>query len=211
MNIATIISLICFTVFGLGTTTKVVLDFLHKHFPEDKVYKNPNDLEDSDKEDDGVSVDFEYPDYIEGNDTKSMGAVSRFENFDRNVLQNLLRKDKKLDDYDPLGERFLPENEIAIPIEETTSYKDSQDMQPRLRASIMHNKGIPKKVPKVQFSLPVEDPKNRNTEFLSPESQKQSARRSTIRHDKIASDVLRKYSIIAAGKNLKVSWFKFLE
>lgn len=54
MNISTIIALISFTVFVMGGTTKWVLDFIDKRWPNQKVYRSPDDEESeiSDGEDD---------------------------------------------------------------------------------------------------------------------------------------------------------------
>lgn len=198
MNVSTIITLITFTVFFTGGTTKWMLDFLHYSFPKDKIYRDPDDVEDSDAEDDGKSVDFEYADYIDGYDTKSQGAISRFEQFDQNVLQAFLRKERPIDDYDPLGKRFTEDDfKFPILIEDDKSLPPARP-PPKHRDSIMHVKGIPKKVNKVQFSLPIEeDKKHSDPTFLSPG---RDSRRSTITHHKLDADVLRKYSIIAAGK-----------
>lgn len=146
------------------------------------------------------SLDFEYSEYLDGFDNKSVGAVSKFESFDQNVLQSYLRKERKLEDIDPLGDKIL-EQEISFPINDGTSSIDIpsvyQPKQPKHRESIMHNKGIPRKMNKVQFSLPIQEDKKRQ-DTLSPDNQRVS-RRSTITHNKLDVDVLRKYSIIAAG------------
>lgn len=146
------------------------------------------------------SLDFEYSEYLDGFDNKSVGAVSKLERFDQNVLQSYLRKERKLEEIDPLGDKVL-EQEIAFPINDGTSSIDIPSVypqqEPKHRQSIMHNKGIPRKVGKVQFSLPIQEDKKRQ-DTLSPDTQRIS-RRSTITHNKLDVDVLRKYSIIAAG------------
>jgi hypothetical protein len=201
MNIRTVIALIAFTVLLSGGTSKVVLDFLDKHNPKDKVYRDPEDLEDN-SDDDEKSVDFEYGDFIDGNEEKSIGAISRFEKFDEDVLQHFLRKKKKGEDFDPLGEKFLEEIEMDFPFDDKDSdFPPSyviQQKPKKHRESIFHNKTIPKKANKVQFSLPIEEDKNRQTNFLSPDTQKIS-RRSTIQHNKIDAAALKRYSVIASG------------
>jgi len=66
MNISTVTTLIAFTVFFTGGTTKFVLDALDNFFPKDKVYRDPNDIDESEDEAaDDKSVDFEYSDFID--------------------------------------------------------------------------------------------------------------------------------------------------
>lgn len=205
MNIRTVIALIAFTVLVSGGASKVVLDLLDKHFPKDKIYRDPEDLENS--SDDEKSVDFEYGDFIDGNEEKSVGAISRFEKFDEDILQHFLRKKKKGEDLDPLGEKFLEEIEMDFPFDDNNSdfpptYVIEQKPK-KHRESIFHNKTIPKKANKVQFSLPIEEDKSRQTNFLSPDTQKVS-RRSTIQHSKMDAAALKRYSIIASGKQINL-------
>ena len=203
MNIRTVIALIAFTVFFSGGTAKVVLDFLDKRFPKDKIYRDPEDLAESSDEDDAKSVDFEYGDFIDGNEEKSIGAISRFEKFDEDILQKFLRKKKKGEDIDPLGEKFLEEIELDFPFDDKSS-----DFPPtyaietkpkKHRESIFHNKTIPKKANKVHFSMPIEDNKTKEDNFLSPDAHRVS-RKSTIQHSKMDAAALKRYSIIASGK-----------
>lgn len=132
------------------------------------------------------------------NDMKSQGAVSRFEKFDRNVLQNLLRKDKKIDQFDPFGERFIEEPEVEFRVDDKSSLDIPRQKSSKHRDSIFVNKSVPRKV---QFSVPIEDNQPTKSNFLSPDTNQQVSRRSTITHNKINADVLRKYSMIAAGNS----------
>ena len=50
MNISTIISLISFTVFCIGGTTRFYINMLHKAFPKDKIYVDPEKEEGDESE-----------------------------------------------------------------------------------------------------------------------------------------------------------------
>ena len=83
-------AIIAFTVIILGGTSRWLMDYLNEKYPEDKIYVNPLEYEDSD---DGKSVDFEVQKkYQDEADDKSVGVITRVENFDEQVLQKLLRK-----------------------------------------------------------------------------------------------------------------------
>jgi hypothetical protein len=205
LNSSTIICLIAFTVFFSGGTAKVVLDFLDTRYPEDKVYRDPEDLELS--SDDEKSVDFEYGDFIDGNEEKSIGMMSRFEKFDEDVLQRFLRKKKTDIDVDPLGEKFLQEIDLDLPFDEkysdfSPSYVIENHPKKR-RESIFHQKTIPVKASKVHFSELIEKDK-KEPNLFTPGSQRHT-RRDTIQHDKMSADMLNRYSIIAAGKILFIT------
>jgi hypothetical protein len=206
LNSRTIICLIAFTVFFSGGTAKVVLDFLDKRYPEDKVYRDPEDEEVS--SDDEKSVDFEYGDFIDGNEEKSIGVMSRFEKFDEDVLQRLLRKKKTDIDIDPLGEKFLQEIDLDFPFDD--KYSDFSpsyviEKHPKKRSqSIFHQKTIPVKANKVTFSEPIEKDK-KAPNFFSPGSQKVT-RRDTIQHNKMSANMLNRYSVIAASKKFILTY-----
>lgn len=190
--------IIAFTVIVLGGTSRWLMDYLNSAFPDDKIYKDP--LEYSDSEDD-KSVDFEVKGFYDEADEKSVGVISRVENFDEQVLQKLLRKynDNEMD-IDPF-EIYRDGEEVDI---DNISLADLQAKR-KQRQSITYDKSVSLKPVKVQFSLPVEDTSNnKDQKFLSPGQNLQ--RRSTIFNTKMDSALLSRYSQIKV--NLSILIFK---
>ncbi len=99
MNITTVMAIISVTVFFTGSTTKMVLDGLHSWFPQDKVFWDPSEVElDNSVMDEDASQDFDYMDHSEKEENS--------------FLKSFLIKKMNLDNYDPLGERFLPDEDV---------------------------------------------------------------------------------------------------
>ena len=190
LNMTTVMTIIAFTVIILGWSSRWLMDFLHEKYPEDKIYKDP--LEYSDSED-NKSVDFEVKGfYNDDADDKSIGVISRVENFDDQVLQKLLRKYNYDEmDIDPF-EIYRDGGEENIDIDDISL----SDIQKRKqRQSITYDKSIPLRPVKVQFSLPVEEQKKaKDQKFLSPDPKFQ--RRSTIMNTKMDSALLNRYSMM---------------
>lgn len=147
------ISIIIFTVIGLGGTTVFVIKLLNKCFPNDKIFKDL-DVEDLYNIEKSIDLDAEKEDDGEkGGSPKSIGAVTRLENFDRNFLQKLLRKDGWDDDYDNgfyddvnihAVQNF--DNSVEERISAVLKRTDrGGDLSP-YRNSIMHKKNIPKEL-----------------------------------------------------------------
>ena len=80
-----IMSMILFTVIILGGTTVFVMKFLHKMFPEDKIFKDEDLSEMYEMDDNSMEeeVEKEEENYV----------MSRLERFDREFLRKLLRKE----------------------------------------------------------------------------------------------------------------------
>lgn len=149
-----VISMIIFTVIGLGGTTIFVIKLLHRLFPDDKIFKDI-DVEDLYEVEKSVNLDEEgeYNDHKHEGGPKSIGMVSRLENFDKNFLQRLLRKDGWEDEepafYDDFGDRPMPANfdnsleeRFSVAMKKTNK---GGDLSP-FRNSIMHRKNIPKEL-----------------------------------------------------------------
>jgi len=101
MNITTVMAIISSTVIFTGGTTKMVLDLLNKWFPKDKIYRNPEDLDENSSFEEDHSVDFGYDDYLEEPDHKV-------------VLEGFLIKNQTMEHVDPFGERFLEEADVIF-------------------------------------------------------------------------------------------------
>lgn len=146
----TLICLIMFTVLVLGGTTVFLINILNYYFPDDQIFKESDidglfDLEDSVRlGDDDVSFKNKEE------RSKSIGMITRIENFDRNFLQILLRKDGWEED-DPM---FYQEYMNKDPHLDYSSERRMSDLMKRsnnidvspYRNSIMHKRNIPKKV-----------------------------------------------------------------
>lgn len=170
------------------------MDILDKARPQDKIYRDPEDISDSEKDDDEKSADFEIEGFYEDNKSyKSVGVFTKIDNFDKQVLRKILQKETA--DYTPMGIQKVESEVKLLPDGDSTS-KDFPFAEPKPRPSIMYGKNIPKKAPKVQFSVPIEEGKGQRPTFLSPEGVKQLTRRGTIRNEKLDVDVLRRYSIM---------------
>lgn len=139
------ICIIIFTVLGLGSTTICVIKLLDRCFPNDKIFKDL-DIEDLYNVEKSVNLDdekdFEPP--KQHGKPKSIGLITRIENFDRDFLQRLLRKEGWEEDdpafYDNF-DRNLPIN-IDNSLEERFSAVMNKtnkggDLSP-YRNSIMH-------------------------------------------------------------------------
>lgn len=99
MNIITVTAIISFTVFFTGGTMKIVLDLLNKLFPKDKIFINPDEL-DNDSSDEDVSVDFQHEEYLE--------ELEKHPVFNRFLIKN-----QAIDLVDPFGERFLEDADVS--------------------------------------------------------------------------------------------------
>jgi hypothetical protein len=148
-----VITMILFTVIGLGGTTIFVIKLLHRCFPDDKIFKDM-DVDDLYEVEKSVNLDEEqeYNNHNKDEGPKSVGMVTRLENFDKNFLQRLLRKDGWQDDepafYDEFGDRPGPgfdnslEERFSVAMKKTNK---GGDLSP-YRNSIMHKKNIPKEL-----------------------------------------------------------------
>lgn len=197
MNISTVVSIIAIWNFLFGTTTKFFLDFLHKTFPAAKIYCLPEELSES-EESDKESVDFDVDGFYE-NDDKSIGAITKMEKFDEDILQKYLRKHEVDEEDDPLGVYAADnDNGPRKSLADGSSFHNAG--LPKHRQSIMHNRNIPIKTDKsVTFSMPIPDTSNQaDPNFLSPGGAKGGGitRRSTITHNKVDSSMLRKLSVM---------------
>lgn len=87
--ITTTISLILFTVIGMGSATPIVIKFLNKTFPQDEIIVKPSEEE--------MPLRGEYGGSGEGGERydprHSIGVFSQAEDFDKNYFQKLFRKD----------------------------------------------------------------------------------------------------------------------
>ena len=185
----TVMTIIAFTVIVLGGSSRWLMDYLNSKYPEDKIYVDPLEFVDSEEE---KSVDFEVKGfYHDDGDDKSVGVITRVENFDEQVLQKLLRK-YNYDDTDMIEPFELYKDGENLNIDDI-SITDAQKRNKR--QSITYEKSIPLRPVKVQFSLPVEDPnKPQDKKFLSPDPKFQ--RRSTILNNKMNSAMLSRYSLM---------------
>lgn len=196
MTVATAITLIAFTNFLYGITTKWFLDFLHSFYPQSKIYCAPEELSDSD-ESDKVSVDFDVKDFYEDGEVKSIGVVTKVERFDEDVLQKFLRKQSYNEEQDPLGVFAKEIPDLANSFADGPSFANAGAA--KHRKSIMNNKNIPFKSENLKnkiVSAPIPDSKDQN--YLSPNEIQRSStiRRGTITHNKIDSSMLRKLSVL---------------
>lgn len=96
MLLTTTISLIIFTVVGLGTTTMPLLLLLNKWFPQDKILLTNSHL-DEEPEEEEEPMD----------DKKSIGMITKIEQFDDHFIKPALRKNGWVDVMDD-----GPNNEI---------------------------------------------------------------------------------------------------
>ena len=146
----TVISIILFSVIGLGSTTIFVIGFLDRWFPNDQIYK---EILIDDPFNDDYSVKLEDRDYENNNKeerSKSLGLISRIENFDRDFLQRLLRKEGWEEDDPYLNEDFGRQyqdydNSLEDRISAIIKNTNNMDLSP-YRNSIMHKKNIPHQV-----------------------------------------------------------------
>jgi hypothetical protein len=125
-----------------GFTTNCLTRILNSIFPDDKIIKSLEEVEDFHEEKsvrfgERGSMDFPTRDRAD-----SIGMMTRVENFDRNYLQKLLRKDN----WEDQGEFF--HNEFVEPFEQFDDSQEARyshmmgtgrggDLSPH-RASIMH-------------------------------------------------------------------------
>lgn len=89
--ITTTISLILFTVIGMGSATPFVLKWLHKKFPEDEIIVKPAEDELPLANNENYDFGGEGPSAYDAR--KSLGVFSKAEEVDKNYLQRYLRKD----------------------------------------------------------------------------------------------------------------------
>jgi len=88
--ITTTISLILFTVLGMGSCTPLVIKYLDKKFPEDEIINKPAEDELPLKS----AMDGEYGEGVSKFDLRnSIGVFSQAEDFDKKYFQKFLRKD----------------------------------------------------------------------------------------------------------------------
>lgn len=150
-----IMSMILFTVIILGGTTVFVMKFLHRMFPQDKIFKDEDLSEIYEMDEQSLEEEVEKEENY---------VMSRLERFDREFLRKLLRKEGW-----ELGENtvYFEQHEypgsaenLDLSAEDKNSvfFRRTQnrgDLSP-IRNSIMHQPNIPKKLNKEaaqQFSF----------------------------------------------------------
>ena len=146
----TVIGIIIFSVIGLGSTTIFVIGFLNKVFPDDQIFKN---IFEEDPFNDDYSVKLEDRDFEHNQKeerSKSIGIITRIENFDRDFLQRLLRKEGWEEDdpifHEDFGRPYQDyDNSLEDRISAIMKHTNNLDLSP-YRNSIMHKKNIPKEV-----------------------------------------------------------------
>ena len=89
--ITTTISLILFTVIGMGSATPLFLKWLDKKFPQDKILNKPDEEKDPLVENDANNPENQY-EMSSLDQRKSLGMFSRAEDFEQNYFQKYLRK-----------------------------------------------------------------------------------------------------------------------
>lgn len=91
--ITTTISLILFTVIGMGSLTPFCLKCLHKTFPQDEIIVKQNEDEVPFNQDNNWNNDYGEMAMSQYNPRHSIGMISKAEDIDKNYLQKVFRKD----------------------------------------------------------------------------------------------------------------------
>lgn len=188
--ITTTISLILFTVIGMGSATPLCIKCLHKTFPEDEIIViQPDELDplieqdNKDKEDKLDSFKDEGAVSRKSVDkNKFFGGISKIEQFDQRWLQKIFRKD---------GWTYWQENELGgdIQISQQENLKriteNYGDLSPNRVTNIAQQERKNRKT----------DSNNRdlNDRALTPPNRKEAAKNANLSED-AKSGILRKES-----------------
>lgn len=126
-----------------------MIGILNRFFPEDQIYKEIL-IDDPFNDDYSVKLEDREFDQHKEERSKSIGVITRIENFDRDFLQRLLRKEgwEEDDPYlnDEFGRQYQDyDNSLEDRISAIIKNTNNMDLSP-YRNSIMHRKNIPKEV-----------------------------------------------------------------
>lgn len=118
--ITTTISLILFTVIGMGSATPFCLKWLNKTFPEDEIIMEPNEEQVPLNQDQDWEQKDEYHDAKLRERGHSFGMISQAEDFDQKYFQRFLRKDGWRHYFEGEGQKNEKEggDDVQISIQE---------------------------------------------------------------------------------------------